>query len=78
MVRGRRRSPVGSHDHPASALYLRLILACFGFVACAAATTMAALWWKAAAVAVLFGFGCAVTALNIAWVLQRIRYERRR
>jgi apolipoprotein N-acyltransferase len=77
VARGRRRGPVGSHDHPASALTMRLSLACFGLVALLAATLMAILWWESAVAAVLFGFGTAVAVLNIYWVAQRIRFERR-
>lgn len=76
MVRGRKKGPVGSHARPASALNLRLMLALFGFAVCTVATAMAAFWWQSAPVAIIFGFGMLLTALNVYWVMARIRYER--
>lgn len=77
MFSGRAKGPTGSHARPASALRLRLILALFGFVLCTAATAMAVFWWNSAPVAVIFGFGMVLTAVNTYWVTERIRYERR-
>ncbi|QVQ50312.1 hypothetical protein J4H86_15295 [Spiractinospora alimapuensis] len=77
MFSGRTKGPLGSHARPASALGLRLILALFGFAVCTAATAMAVFWWHSAPVAVIFGFGMVLTAVNSYWVAERIRYERR-
>jgi len=66
----------GSFDHPHSALNLRLALAAFGFVACAALAVW--LFWAGLRIAGLAAAVVAAVALANAAVVQTRRVRRRR
>lgn len=75
-MRSQRRSARGTVGHPYSALNLRLVLAIFGLVACAA---LAVVSWQVGVpvLAVILAVLAVVAAVNIV-VVQRRRSARRR
>lgn len=76
MGKGEISGPYGSHERPASALYMRLGLALFGALVLLGATLFAVLRLDSIPLTVLLAGGTAVAAINVYWVSQRIRWER--
>lgn len=72
-----RDEKTGTHDHPRSALNLRLLLAIFGLVVCTALAVLSA-WAGIAALAVSMAALAAVAVADIVVVGIKITRRRRR
>ncbi|MDS1270072.1 hypothetical protein RIF23_07175 [Lipingzhangella sp. LS1_29] len=77
MGRDGVRGAFGSHDRPASALWMRLGLALFGVAVLGTGAVLAWVWAASVPLTVVLSAGTFVAALNVYWVGARIRGERR-
>lgn len=77
MGQGGVNGAFGSHDRPASALWMRLGFAIFGLLALGTGTVLAWAWTAPTPLTVILAAGTFIAVLNVYWVIARIRGERR-